>query len=83
MVPAPPALAQGPSPLPPADSAAVAPTFVGRVSVAGNAFADSSRILRTFELTTGTRYSEEAVRRGIRKLFALGMEPEELIRQSR
>ena len=73
VVPAPPALAQGPSPLPPADSAAVAPTFVGRVSVAGNAFADSSRILRTFELTTGTRYSEEAVRRGIRKLFALGI----------
>ena len=68
------AAAQAVSPLPPADSAAVvAPTTVGRISVAGNTYADSARILRTFEVAPGSRYSEEAVRRGIRKLFALGI----------
>ena len=68
------ATAQAVAPSPPADStAAVAPTTVGRVSVAGNAYADSARILRTFEVAPGSRYSEEAVRRGIRKLFALGI----------
>ena len=68
------AAAQAVAPSPPADStAAVAPTIVGRVSVAGNAYADSARILRTFEVAPGSRYSEEAVRRGIRKLFALGV----------
>jgi outer membrane protein insertion porin family len=74
LIPASEAGAQGVSPFPPADSAgAAAPVFVGRVSVAGNAAADSARILRTFELTTGSHYTEEAVRRGIRKLFALGV----------
>jgi outer membrane protein insertion porin family len=73
-MPASEAAAQGLSPFPPADSTeAKAPVFVGRVSVAGNAAADSSRILRTFELATGAHYTEEAVRRGIRKLFALGV----------
>jgi len=46
---------------------------VGRVAVAGNVAVDSTRILRSFELASGARYSEEAVRRGIRKLFALGL----------
>jgi outer membrane protein insertion porin family len=70
----PPAPAQPPAVLPPADSvAAMANMTVGRVSVAGNVSADTSRILRTFEVTTGTKYTEEAVRRGIRKLFALGL----------
>ena len=86
MMPAPQAAAQGAPSLSPADSAAVSapegapapapaqtPVYVGRVSVAGNEAADSSRVLRTFELTTGARYSEESVRRGIRKLFALGI----------
>jgi len=57
----------------PTPAPAQTPVTVGRVSVAGNEAADSSRVLRTFELTTGARYSEESVRRGIRKLFALGI----------
>jgi len=72
-MPASEAAAQGVSSFPPADSAATANVTVGRVSVAGNAAADSARILRTFELGTGAHYTEEAVRRGIRKLFALGI----------
>jgi outer membrane protein insertion porin family len=76
MLPASQAAAQGGASFAQADTAAApapAPVSVGRVSVAGNAAADSARILRTFELTTGSRYTEEAVRRGIRKLFALGV----------
>jgi outer membrane protein insertion porin family len=41
--------------------------------VAGNRFTESARVLRTFEIAPGSVYSEEAVRRGIRKLFALGL----------
>ena len=74
LVLAPPVAAQAPAAFPPADSAAAfAPVTVGRVSVVGNVAVDSTRILRSFELATGARYSEEAVRRGIRKLFALGL----------
>ena len=47
--------------------------MVGRVSVTGNAYTDSLRILRTFEVPTGMRYSRDAVARGIGKLFALGL----------
>ena len=46
---------------------------IGRVSVAGNTLTDSTRILRSFEVPRGRRYSDEEVRRGIRKLFALGL----------
>ncbi|OGF21158.1 MAG: outer membrane protein assembly factor BamA [Candidatus Eisenbacteria bacterium RBG_19FT_COMBO_70_11] len=46
---------------------------VGRVSVVGNVLTDSTRILRTFEVGSGSRYNDDAVRRGIRKLFALGL----------
>jgi outer membrane protein insertion porin family len=46
---------------------------VGTVSVRGNAHTDSVRIVRTFEVPPGTRYADDAVRRGIRKLFALGL----------
>ncbi len=58
------------------DSAAPAPGVeyrVGAVRVRGNAHTDSVRIVRTFEVLPGTRYADEAVRRGIRKLFALGL----------
>jgi outer membrane protein insertion porin family len=41
--------------------------------VAGNVTVDSARIVRTFEVRPGTRFSDEAVRRGIRKLYALGL----------
>ena len=46
---------------------------VGHVYVAGNRSADSLRVIRTFEVFPGQLYSDEAVRRGIRKLFALGI----------
>jgi outer membrane protein insertion porin family len=46
---------------------------VGRVSVVGNVTTDSTRIVRSFEVPTGMRYSPDAVRRGIRKLYALGI----------
>jgi outer membrane protein insertion porin family len=46
---------------------------IGRVSVAGNVSVDSTRVLRTFEVLPGSRYSEDAIRRGFRKLFALGL----------
>ena len=59
-----------------ADSAAPAPEVeyrVGEVRVSGNAHTDSVRIVRTFEVLSGSRYADDAVRRGIRKLFALGL----------
>jgi outer membrane protein insertion porin family len=46
---------------------------VGTVRVVGNVHADSARIVRTFEVLPGSRYSDETVRRGLRKLFALGL----------
>jgi outer membrane protein insertion porin family len=49
------------------------PARVGVVRVVGNTVTDSARIVRSFEVPTGSRYSEDAVRRGIRKLFALGL----------
>ena len=47
--------------------------LVGRISVAGNVSTDSTRILRTFEVPSGMRYSRDAVARGIGKLAALGL----------
>jgi outer membrane protein insertion porin family len=58
------------------DSVASAPGLeyrVGEVRVRGNSHTDSVRIVRTFEVLSGTRYADDAVRRGIRKLFALGL----------
>ena len=46
---------------------------VGEVSVAGNDRTDRERIQRTFEVAPGSRYNKEALRRGLRKLFALGL----------
>lgn len=46
---------------------------VGAISVTGNVAVDSARILRTFEVQPGSPWSEEAIRRGFRKLFALGL----------
>jgi outer membrane protein insertion porin family len=72
-----PAAAQTP---PPADSLAVGDTggevpaeTIGQIRVQGNVAVDSARIVRTFEVPPGTRYAQEAVSRGIRKLFALGL----------
>ena len=58
---------------PPDDAESAAPLTVGRILVTGNAVTDSSRILRTFEVTGGTRYSMDLVKRGTRKLLALGL----------
>jgi outer membrane protein insertion porin family len=58
-----------------ADSVA-APTEsarIGDISVEGNARTESSRIVRSFEVPTGSHYSKDALRRGIRKLFTLGL----------
>ena len=46
---------------------------IGQIRVMGNTVTDSTRILRTFEVTTGTVFSDETLRRGIRKLYALGL----------
>jgi outer membrane protein insertion porin family len=46
---------------------------IGRVRVTGNVFTDSLRILRTFDVAAGSRFSPDAVRRGTRKLVALGL----------
>jgi outer membrane protein insertion porin family len=45
--------------------------MVGAISVRGNVATDSARILRTFEVAPGSRFREDAIRHGIRKLFAL------------
>lgn len=50
-----------------------APQTVGSISVQGNVTTDSARIVRSFEVVSGHRFSDEAIRRGIRKLFALGV----------
>ena len=75
-----PAAAQPPASEPPASEPAVADTtaaaervVVGNISVQGNTYTDSARVVRSFEVPTGIRYSADAVRRGIRKLFALGL----------
>lgn len=39
----------------------------------GNRGTDVTRIVRSFEVPPGSHYSADAVRRGIRKLFALGL----------
>ena len=73
------AAAQGPfgnpAPVPsaPADTSTAPAPLVGRIMVKGNAATDSARIVRTFEVVPGSRFSLEAVQRGIRKLFTLGL----------
>lgn len=46
---------------------------VGRIFVSGNVHVDSARIVRTFDVPPGTRFSSDLVRRGTRKLTALGL----------
>ncbi len=52
---------------------AAAESRVGEITVAGNERTDRDRILRSFEVAPGSRYNKEALRRGLRKLFALGL----------
>ena len=65
--------ATAPEPGPESQQLTPAVQLVGRVSVTGNTYTDSLRILRTFEVPTGMRYSRDAVARGLGKLFALGL----------
>ncbi len=58
---------------PEAPAADAAPLTIGRVFVTGNHHTDSLRILRTFDVAPGSKYSADAVRRGTRKLLALGL----------
>lgn len=58
---------------PEAPAAAEATVKVGRVAVSGNVVTDSTRILRTFDIHPGTLYSQDQVKRGTKKLFALGL----------
>jgi len=58
---------------PPPAEAPAEPPHIRSVSVEGNAFTDSSRILRTFEVHAGQVFSADAIRRGQRKLLALGL----------
>lgn len=46
---------------------------VGRISVVGNVATDSARIIRSFEVPSGMRFSPDAVKRGVGKLFKLGI----------
>ncbi|HET9328570.1 MAG TPA: outer membrane protein assembly factor BamA [Candidatus Eisenbacteria bacterium] len=62
-----------PAPAPSRDTTRVAPSFVGHISVQGNVATDTARIIRSFEVIPGSRFSLEAVQRGIHKLFALGL----------
>lgn len=57
----------------PADTAPAAGYRVGAVRVVGAVHTDTLRIVRTFEVPPGARYADDAVRRGIRKLYALGL----------
>ena len=47
--------------------------MIRSVRVEGNLFTDSTRVLRTFEVWPGQSFSADAVRRGQRKLAALGL----------
>lgn len=71
-----PAMAQGLA-APPPSGAAASPLAevprVGRVYVTGTVTSDTLRVMRTFEVKSGDELSVDANRRGIRKLFALGV----------
>jgi len=64
---------EAPAPLAAPDSLAAGPLHIGEISVAGNTRTESERVIRTFEIAPGSRYSKDALRRGIRKLFTLGL----------
>lgn len=57
----------------PATPVVPAQRVLGQVYVEGATHTDPARVLRTLDLVPGSRYSEEAVRRGLRKLLGLGL----------
>jgi outer membrane protein insertion porin family len=63
-----------PGTTPPAPAEApTEPWRIRSVSVIGNSFTDSTRILRTFEVHAGQTFSADGIRRGQKKLLALGL----------
>ena len=58
---------------PAGETEAAEPQTVGAITVEGNVTADVDRVLRSFGVASGSRYSAAAVRRGVVKLFALGL----------
>ncbi len=65
--------AQAPPGGPPAKAAPGPATVIGSVRVVGAAFTDSTRVLRTFDVHPGQAYAPDLIRRGLRKLLALGL----------
>src|SRR5262245_24315864 len=65
--------AQPPPDTPPAGQAPQGPLIIGSIRVEGNVFTDSVRVLRTFEVQPGQEFVPDQIRRGLRKLFALGL----------
>jgi outer membrane protein insertion porin family len=65
--------AQAPPAEPPAEEAPGPALLIGSVRVEGNAFTDSTRVLRTFDVRSGQTYAPDLIRRGLRKLLALGL----------
>jgi len=55
------------------EAPAAPPPRISSVTVEGNLFTDSTRILRTFEVHAGQTFSADAIRRGQKKLLALGL----------
>lgn len=57
------------------------PPTIRSITVEGNAFTDSTRILRTFEVRPGQLFAADVMRRGQRKLVALGLFSDVRLRQ--
>ena len=58
------------------------PPTIRSVIVEGNAFTDSTRILRTFDVRPGQTFAADILRRGQRKLIALGLFSNVTLRRS-
>jgi outer membrane protein insertion porin family len=76
-----------PTPVTPARPDSAAPPEVVRrirsIRVVGNVSVDSARVVRTFEVLPGSRFSAEAIQRGIRKLYTLHLFEDVIIDETR
>ena len=61
-----------PQPQPATETPGATPV-IGTIRVEGNAFVDTTRILRSFEVYPGQTFAPDQIRRGLRKLGALGL----------
>lgn len=68
-----PASAQAPVGDPPTSAAPAAPPVIASMRVEGAAFTDTTRILRSFDVRPGATFAPDIIRRGLRKLTALGL----------